>query len=584
MPSPKARFPVVTYFYDSGGSLASCGQALRQMAGLGCAAVAIEYDVGSQARFENQIAALDAYLKKQRWAQSYGAAWVGCGSGAQRSLSFLVTHPEAWPRVYVRVGGGMVEAGESEVERRLIAERGRRSAKQRRESDTAVLLVHGERDEMYPASECQRVGALLATNGVQVETRILAGLPHGFGEEAGVVMRMVAEYCVARLPTADYAAGVEGCTLSGAERERFNLAMARAGRHRGELWKAVTSSREPERRTVMIVIGGLEDYDLAHIGAQHLRETVQVAWQARRTYRWCRDTPVDIFERFTAAPRAFEEPLERTQSALRRRLSREVKYCRSIGEVCDTVGKWERRRTAWKPASIDEDPTPREVLAYGGGDCQHLISLFIYSARAVGVAARPVVTTWPTLGNRHYWAEIWDPEERAWHSFDGSSAERPYHFAWVMNVPKAATHAATGERGAWNAASENRWEAYTNTVRTTYPSGIVLVRVLDRGGPRANQRVNVEAWLAKGQTAHLTSGQTDRAGEVRFTLGQSARHPYRFVLDGVQAGAWEWLAVEGGKQYSLTLDADQGRPFNAAVMPPPLGFPEWKKRNDGRGQ
>jgi hypothetical protein len=57
----------------------------------------------------------------------------------------------------------------------------------------------------------------------------------------------------------------------------------------------------------MTVIGGLEDYDLAHITAAQLREQVQSAWQARRAYPWCRDTPLDVFERFVANRRIYED-------------------------------------------------------------------------------------------------------------------------------------------------------------------------------------------------------------------------------------------------------------------------------------
>ena len=582
MPKPAARFPVVAYFYDSGGSLAACEQVLRHTAELGCAAVAFEYDQRSQLHFNEQVRALHEDLKHQRWAQSNGVAWVGFGLGAQRSLSLMLAHPEVRPQLYVRVGGGMVEglveprAGDRES--RAEASRTPPVMRGLTRVTWQALLVHGERDGVFPVSCCQRVAGILATNGVHVETRVLPGLQHDLGAEAGVVMRGVAEYCAANLPVADYAGGVAGCALTEAEKGRFNLAMARAGRHRRELWKAVVSSHEPERRTLMMVVGGLEDYDLAHISASHLRELVKVAWEARRTFPWCRDTPVGVFEKYISAPRAFEEPLGRFQSSLHSRLRQQVKYCRSIGEVSDAVGKWERLRAVWKDSLAPEDPTPAEVLSSRGGDCQQLISLFIYLARSVGVAVRPVVTTWPTLGTSHYWAEIWDVDNNAWHSFDGSTADRPYKFDWVMNVPKAATHAASGERGAWNAAREDRWEAYTNTVGLFYPSGTVLVRVLEHDAPRANQRVDVHVWLARGAMVHLTSAQTDGRGEVRFTLGQSARRPYRFVLAGSDEGDWEWLAVQAGGHYDLTLHADRTKAFDPAAKPPPLGFPEWEKK------
>jgi dienelactone hydrolase len=604
MPKPSARFPVVVYLYGSGGSLPMCGTVLRQIAELGCAAVAINFDQKDQGHFDRQLLALPQYLGKQSWAQSNAVAWVGFSLGAQRSLSFLLSHPEVQPQLYVRIAGGLVEElGESRVQSpESKVQRQETNAKGQRPNATTsafslqpsafsnhlshltceVLLVHGERDEIFPVADCREVGELFTTNGVRVEIRILPDQPHGFGRNHGdagqlsVTMRGVAEYCAAHLPKADYGAKFDNGQLSAVEKERFNVAMSRAGQNRRELWKAVKSCREPERRTVMTVIGGLEDYDLAHLSAGHLKELVKVAWQARRTYPWCRDTPLDIFEKFTASPRVFLERLEGSQARFHDKLSHELKYCRTVGQACDTIGRWERQRTAWLTVPGSEDPTPDEVLSNRGGNCKDLISLFICSARSVGVAIRPVTTTWPLLGSGHYWAEIWDVKQKAWHSFDGSSAERPYDYDWVLRVPKAATHAAPGERGAWNASRENRWESYTNTVGLFYPSGMVLVRVLDHDAPKPGQRVNVQVWL-KGNIVHLTSAKTDNRGEVHFTLGQSARRPYRFMLDGIDAGDWEWLAVQAGNYYEVTLRTDCAKSFNPEVKPPPLGFPQWDK-------
>ena len=323
----------------------------------------------------------------------------------------------------------------------------------------------------------------------------------------------------------------------------------------------------------MVVVGGLEDYDLAHLSAGHLQGVVKAAWQARRAYPWCRDTPLEIFERFTAAPRSSEERLERCQRSLNRRLSEQVKYCRTTGDAADAVGAWRRLRASWKEWPALDNPTPGEVLANRGGDCRTLALLFVYLARSVGLAARPVTTTWPTLGTDHYWVEVWDVEEKGWHSFDASAANRFYHANWTGNVPKAATHAAKGEPGAWNAARESRWEAYTNTVGLFYPSGTVRVRVV-RGELRCRTEGKRAGLVERGMVA-LTSAPTDALGEARFRLGQSARRPYRFVLDEGGLADWEWLAVQAGRHYDLTLRMDRTRPFDSAAPPPPLGFPEW---------
>ena len=88
MPKPAARFPVVVYLYGSGGNLATSGHVLRQIATVGCAAVAIAYDQKSESNFNEQLLALRQYLNQQSWAQSSAVAWMGFSLGSQRSLSF----------------------------------------------------------------------------------------------------------------------------------------------------------------------------------------------------------------------------------------------------------------------------------------------------------------------------------------------------------------------------------------------------------------------------------------------------------------------------------------------------------------
>ena len=223
------------------------------------------------------------------------------------------------------------------------------------------------------------------------------------------------------------------------------------------------------------------------------------------------------------------------------------------------------------------------MLADSQGNCKYMVMLYTSLARSVGVPVRPALVNWPVRRDGHCWTEVWDPDKKGWHSVDSSAPERFYRADWVLRVAKASIHAATGERGAWNADSEGRWEAYTNTVGLFYPSGTLVVRVLERGAPKANQRVEVQTWLRKTtdpELLHLTSAKTDRQGETRFTLGQSARQPYRFVLAGEDQPDWEWLAVKAGEHYELTLHADYAKPFDLAAKPPPLGFPQWEPPQD----
>ncbi|MCL4789932.1 MAG: dienelactone hydrolase family protein [Verrucomicrobia bacterium] len=617
LPKPVAEHPVVIYLHGAGGSLLDTGTGLRQVAELGLAAVGLEYCQTNQAVFDEEFIALHRFLRAQPWALSNATAWVGYSQCAQRTLSFALRHPEFQPQLLVRRAGGWVsELGNndhptsnnpqtepptpalsalsgdtssgfatfspSDAEKGIEGETVSGRTEERPRNSTfnsqpstllkcPVLLVHGGGDEVFPVADCQRLAERLRAGGTLVDVRMFPELGHSFGEESEAIMRGIAEYCAARLPLTDYSVAVDGCRLTGVETERFNVAMRRAGQHRRELWQAVSSSQEPERHTVMNMIGGLEDYDLAHVTSGQLREFVGRAWEARRTYPWCRDAPLEIFERFVANPRIYEEPLpKRSFPFLRHSLPR-VKYCRNGGEASDAVGAWLYSRLRLRTAPPRPESSMDEMIRQSGA-CREGAMMYTYLGRKVGLPMRPVYVIWPTLGSWHWYTEVWDTGEKQWHAVDSANPDRTYHTSWVLRVRKSTILSTTGERGGWNALNEQRWEAFTNTVGLFYPSGQVVVRVLDGEEPAKGQRVVAQAWLSN-EVFSVLAARTDGNGEARLTLGQTARHPYRVLVDGPGETDWQWLTVQSNQTHTVTLRLDQRRPFDKRVEPPVPQFP-----------
>jgi dienelactone hydrolase len=625
LPKPVGRYPVVIYLQGSGGSLLGTGNELRQVAELGLVAVGLDYCQTNQGCFDEEFIALHQYLQQQSWAQSNATAWVGFSLGAQRTLSFALRHPELQPQLLVRRAGGWVpeldgnehptsniqqptpsqsvpstlnsqpstsaSQGPSTINPQLSTSRNPPSSQrstlnaQRLSSiHCPVLLIHGERDEVFPVADCKRLAERLRANGTPVEVRIFPEAGHVFGEESGPVVRALAEYCAAHLPLADYthcsSRRKEALTeksqmaLSVEEAARFNLAMRRAGQHRRELWRAVRASPEPERHTVMNVIGGLEDYDLAHITVAQLRETVQVAWQARRKYPWCRDVPLQIFEKFVANPRIYEEPLGKPSLPFVRAPSPRVKYCRDTSEASDAVGAWLYSRLRFRTAPAAPESSLQQLIKQSGW-CREGAMMYTYLGRLAGLPMRPVYVIWPTLGSGHWYTEVWSTEENQWHAVDSANQDRTYHTSWILNVRKSTILSTTGERGGWNALDEQRWEVFTNTIGLFYPSGQVAVRVLDRDRPVAGQRVVAQAWLSN-QVFSVLAARTDEHGEARLTLGRTARHPYRLLIEKPGETDWQWLTVQSNRTYSVTLNMEKPKPFDKSIEPPPPDFPNLK--------
>lgn len=574
---PVAKHPIVVYLHGSGGSLLGSGRALRQLAELGLVAVGIEYNQSNQAVFEEQFRAVQAYLAQQPWALEHATAWMGFSLGAQRALGFAVKHPELQPRLLVRLAGGWVS--ELEVQSPTPKVQGAEpevpdagtgvsmAARSPLALKSTVLLVHGEQDEIFPVADCRRVAGVLRDSGTIVDLRILPGLSHGFGEEHSVVLRAAAEYCAAMLPLTDYAAAVPACTLSSIEGTRFNQAMGRAGRHRRELWQVVTASRAPERHTVVNMIARMEDHDLAHITKNQLRAVADNAWRMRHAHAWCQDTPLGIFETFTADPRIFEEPLDGAQAWFSARLHRSIKYCHTDRQVVDAVWRWMRERTASGATRDLPEASAKEIFRERGTtDCKKVAMLYTSLARSAGLAIRPVFSIDRTAD--HYWTEVWSPETKRWRPYDGGSVRRA-HEAGLGN-PLSVILAPTGERGVWNAEAEGRWEAYTNDIGLFFPSGKVIVRVLDHGRPAIGELVGV--LTGRYTPVMVERAWTDVNGEARFTLGTSRVLPYRFNLPQARESDWQWLQVKSNVVHEVVLRRENRKSYDSAVEPPPLVF------------
>ncbi len=190
LPKPVGTRPTIVYLHGSRGNVVKDGPTLRAFAELGFNAVSLDYDQSETGAFEAEFEGLLAWLEDQAWFCGETTAWVGSSLGAQKSLSFLLRRPERQPRLYVRIGGGLVD-GLAARDGDVLASAGSFSC--------PTLLVHGEEDRVFPAADCEVLGALLKSRGVPVETKILSGQEHGFRPEREVVLRVVGEYVAGAL-------------------------------------------------------------------------------------------------------------------------------------------------------------------------------------------------------------------------------------------------------------------------------------------------------------------------------------------------------------------------------------------------
>lgn len=209
LPKPVRPCPVVIYLHGLGDTLIGDGVLLRELAELGLVAIGLEYNQTNALAFDEQLRAVSTYLQQQSWARTNAVAWIGFSLGAQRTLSFVLKHPETQPQLLVRLSGGWVpELDGNPKGQEQGARVGGANLLQERESNgklspyigshlisCPLLLVHGDKDEVFPVQDTMRLADLLGANGVSVTRKILLNRGHTFDEDRALVMRQVAEYC-----------------------------------------------------------------------------------------------------------------------------------------------------------------------------------------------------------------------------------------------------------------------------------------------------------------------------------------------------------------------------------------------------
>jgi dienelactone hydrolase len=189
LPKPMRRYPVVIYAHEAGGDLLYDGAALRRMAELGLATISLEYDQANETAFATQFEALFRYLDQQKWANTSAVAWVGFNLGADRMLGFILQHPERQPKLLILLSAAGLPEGQINSHLKSL--------------HCPVLLVHGERNELFSLADIKRLASVLQTNGTPVEQKVVSGASYEMATERGVVFRCIGEYCWSHLAGKD---------------------------------------------------------------------------------------------------------------------------------------------------------------------------------------------------------------------------------------------------------------------------------------------------------------------------------------------------------------------------------------------
>ena len=203
-PKTAHRHPVIIYAHGSNDTLITDGNDLRRMAELGLAVVGLRYDQSDAAVFDRQFDALLRYLETQEWADINATAWVGFNLGADRMLDFALRHQKQRPQLLVLLSvSGMDRSGRRLGQADSTIPPSPANVRPSSASGCSVLLVHSERDAVFPVADAKRLISFLRTEDLSAELRVIPGRPYGIEVERGAIFHGIAEYCRSHLVSGD---------------------------------------------------------------------------------------------------------------------------------------------------------------------------------------------------------------------------------------------------------------------------------------------------------------------------------------------------------------------------------------------
>jgi transglutaminase-like putative cysteine protease len=187
--------------------------------------------------------------------------------------------------------------------------------------------------------------------------------------------------------------------------------LARAGKNRGEIERALRDAPEAHRRSLAFLVEHMPVPDLEALKADFLLENVALAHRARERAPWGASLPDDVFLN-DVLPHAF---LNERRDPWRRELFEKVlplvEGAKTPGEAAHALNQklFPLLRVRYSTGRRRADQGPLESIESGLASCTGLSILLAGACRAASVPARiAAIPSWPQKRGNHTWVEVWD--------------------------------------------------------------------------------------------------------------------------------------------------------------------------------
>ncbi len=260
---------------------------------------------------------------------------------------------------------------------------------------------------------------------------------------------------------------------------KVDAALERSGDRKSDWTTALLAAADDQRPGWEFLIANMPNKDLAQLPVERLKQTLDLAYQARREVPWGQTLPGEVFLNYVLPYCQLDEPRDPWRRELHDRFMERAKQCHSPGEAALMLNKtiFGELHVKYSTSRKRANQSPRESIDQGVASCTGLSILLADACRAVGVPARLAgIGKWTEQDGNHTWVEVWDD---GWH-FVGAAEPDPQGLNHAWFQARAARANADSHLNAILAVSYKKTPIHWPLVWDLDDKTVSAVNVTDR--------------------------------------------------------------------------------------------------------
>jgi len=234
-------------------------------------------------------------------------------------------------------------------------------------------------------------------------------------------------------------------------------------------------------------LNDMADYD----GAFFLKQ-VNASLEARKTFRWGKTIPDDIFRHFVLPYRVNNENMDSARTVFFKEIKNRV-INMSMKDAALEVNHWCHEKVTYR-GSDERTSAPLASVRTSFGRCGEESTFTVTALRSVGIPARQCYTPrWAHSDDNHAWVEVWI--DGKWSFMGACEPDADLNMGWFAGPAKRCMMVHTNVFGDYTGSEEinqkEPWFSKINILSNYAPVKKLVVRVNGADGkPVKNARVD----------------------------------------------------------------------------------------------